>query len=95
MEYPKAPAVGATYEKASPSSCTSVLVLFAAIVNTSQNLPTSLAQAGWTTEEMLVGYNDIVNMSIATQLDLATCTDIVSSSLTAFGLGAKDVARSN
>ena len=52
-----------------------------------------LAQAGWTTEEMLVGYNDIVNMSIATQLDLATCTDIVSSSLTAFGLGAKDVGR--
>lgn len=49
-----------------------------------------MAQAGWTTEQMVSGIDGVMNLAAASGEDLAMTSDIVASSLTAFGLKAKD-----
>ena len=44
-----------------------------------------MALAGWDTQEMLDGLTPIANLSIATMTDLATTSDIVTDSFSAFG----------
>lgn len=51
---------------------------------------TYMAMAGWKTEEMMSGIEGIMALSAADGLDLATTSDIVTDSLSAFGLTAKD-----
>lgn len=51
---------------------------------------TYLAMAGWDTNQMLAGYESIVQLSIATTTDLARCSDIVTDALTAMGYSAED-----
>lgn len=53
---------------------------------------TYMAMAGWKTEEMMSGIDGIMALSAADGLDLATTSDIVTDSLTAMGLSAKDSA---
>ena len=53
---------------------------------------TYMAQAGWDTSSMLAGIGPILNLAAADGLDLATTSDIVTDSLTAFGLTAGDTA---
>lgn len=53
---------------------------------------TYMAMAGWKTEEMMNGIDGIMALSAADGLDLATTSDIVTDSLTAMGLTAKDSA---
>jgi hypothetical protein len=45
-----------------------------------------MAQAGWKTEDMLVGIEGIMNLAAASGEDLATTTNIVVDSIAAFGL---------
>lgn len=54
---------------------------------------TYTSMAGWKTQEMLDGFPAIVNLAIATGEDLANVSDIVTDSLTAFGMQAKDAGR--
>lgn len=49
-----------------------------------------MAMAGWKTEDMLSGVEGIMNLAAASGEDLASVSDIVTDSLTAFGLQAKD-----
>lgn len=49
-----------------------------------------MAQAGWTTEQMLDGIDGVMNLAASSGEDLAMTSDIVASSLIAFGLKAKD-----
>lgn len=49
-----------------------------------------MAMAGWKTEEMLSGIEGVMNLAAASGEDLAMVSDIVTDSLTAFGLSAKD-----
>lgn len=49
-----------------------------------------MALAGWKTEEMLEGYDGIVNLALSSTMDLGRASDIVTDYLTAFGLSAKD-----
>lgn len=49
-----------------------------------------MAMAGWKTEDMMDGISGIMSLSAADGLDLATTSDIVTDSLSAFGLTAKD-----
>lgn len=49
-----------------------------------------LSLAGWDTQSMLAGITPIVNLATASTENLGTVSDIVSDSLTAFGLSAKD-----
>ena len=56
------------------------------------NAFTYMAQAGWGTSDMLKGIAPILNLAAADGLDLATTSDIVTDSLTAFGLTAGDTA---
>ena len=49
-----------------------------------------LSMAGWDTQSMLDGLTPIVNLATASTESLGTVSDIVSDSLTAFGLSAKD-----
>lgn len=51
-----------------------------------------MAAAGWTTQQMLDGIDGVMNLAAAGGEDLASTADIVSGSLTAFGLSAKDSA---
>lgn len=53
---------------------------------------TFMAMAGWKTEDMMQGIDGIMSLSAADGLDLATTSDIVTDSLTAMGLSAKDSA---
>ena len=53
---------------------------------------TYMAQAGWDTSQMLAGIGPVLNLAAADGLDLATTSDIVTDSLTAFGLKAEDTA---
>lgn len=53
---------------------------------------TYMAMAGWKTEEMMQGIDGIMSLSAADGLDLATTSDIVTDSLSAFGLTAQDSA---
>ena len=52
-----------------------------------------MAMAGWKTEEMLGGIDGIMNLAAASGAELATTSDIVTDSLTAFGKSAKDAGR--
>ena len=54
---------------------------------------TYMAQAGWKTDEMLSGVEGTMALAAASGEDLASTTSIVTSSLTAFGLGAEDAGR--
>lgn len=54
---------------------------------------TYMAQAGWKTDEMLSGIEGTIALAAASGEDLASTTSIVTSSLTAFGLGAEDAGR--
>lgn len=51
---------------------------------------TYMAMAGWKTEDMLQGIDGIMALAAADGLDLATTSDIVTDTLTAFGLSADD-----
>lgn len=51
---------------------------------------TFMAQAGWSTGEMIKGIKPILDLAAADGLDLATTSDIVTDALTAFGLSASD-----
>lgn len=51
-----------------------------------------MAMAGWKTSEMIGGIEGIMNLASASGEDLATTSDIVTDSLSAFGLQAKDSA---
>ena len=52
-----------------------------------------MAMAGWKTKEMLGGIDGIMNLAAASGAELATTSDIVTDSLTAFGKSAKDAGR--
>lgn len=54
---------------------------------------TYMAQAGWKTDDMLSGIEGTMALAAASGEDLATATSIVTSSLTAFGLGAEEAGR--
>lgn len=54
---------------------------------------TYMAQAGWTTEQMLAGIDGVLALSAADGLDLASTASIVTDSIAAFGLQASDTAR--
>ena len=49
-----------------------------------------LSMAGWDTQSMLAGITPIVNLATASTENLGLVSDIVSDSLTAFGLSAKE-----
>ena len=52
-----------------------------------------MAMAGWKTKEMLGGIDGIMSLAAASGAELATTSDIVTDSLTAFGKSAKDAGR--
>lgn len=52
-----------------------------------------MAMAGWKTKEMLGGIDGIMNLAAASGAELATTSDIVTDSLTAFGKSAEDAGR--
>lgn len=49
-----------------------------------------MAMAGWNNIEMLDGLNGVINLNSVAGIDLATTSDIVTDSLTAFGLSADE-----
>lgn len=49
-----------------------------------------MAMAGWDADDMVNGIDGVINLSAASGEDLALVSDIVTDSLTAFGLKAKD-----
>lgn len=51
-----------------------------------------MAMAGWQTEDMLDGISGVMNLAAASGEDLGMVSDIVTDSMTAFGLSAKDSA---
>lgn len=52
-----------------------------------------MALAGWSAEEMLSGVDGVISLAAASGEDLAMVSDIVTDSLTAFGLKAQDAGR--
>jgi TP901 family phage tail tape measure protein len=54
---------------------------------------TFMAQAGWSTEQMLAGIDGVLALSAADGLDLASTASIVTDTLAAFGLKAEDTSR--
>lgn len=52
-----------------------------------------MAMAGWKTEDMLGGISGVLNLAAASGADLATTSDIVTDSLTAFGQTAEEAGR--
>lgn len=52
-----------------------------------------MAMAGWKTEDMLGGIDGVMNLAAASGAELATTSDIVTDSLTAFGKSAEDAGR--
>lgn len=54
---------------------------------------TFMAQAGWSTEQMLAGIDGVLALSAADGLDLASTASIVTDTLAAFGLQASDTSR--
>lgn len=51
-----------------------------------------MALAGWDVGDMLYGIDPIINLATASQEDLGRVSDIVTDSLTAYGLTAKDAS---
>lgn len=49
-----------------------------------------MAMAGWKTDQMVSGLAGVMNLAAASGEDLGTVSDIVTDSMTAFGLKAKD-----
>lgn len=49
-----------------------------------------MAMAGWSTEDMLAGMDGVMQLAAASGEDLALVSDIVTDSMTAFGLTAED-----
>lgn len=49
-----------------------------------------MAMAGWKTNQMVSGLSGVMNLAAASGEDLGTVSDIVTDSMTAFGLKAKD-----
>ena len=52
-----------------------------------------MAMAGWSAEQMIAGMPGVLQLAAASGEDLATVSDIVTDSLTAFGLSAADTNR--
>lgn len=52
-----------------------------------------MAMAGWKTEDMLNGIEGVMDLAAASGADLATTSDIVTDSLTAFGESAEEAGR--
>ena len=52
-----------------------------------------MALAGWDTSQMLDGISGILDLAAASEMDLATASDIVTDNLSAFGLTAADSGR--
>lgn len=52
-----------------------------------------MAMAGWKAKDMLNGIDGVMNLAAASGTELATTSDIVTDSLTAFGKSAEDAAR--
>ncbi|MBS7389823.1 MAG: phage tail tape measure protein [Oscillospiraceae bacterium] len=51
-----------------------------------------MALAGWKTEEMLSGLEPILRASEAGEMDLATCSDLVTDSMSAMGVSVNDLS---
>ena len=51
-----------------------------------------MAMAGWDANDMLQGMDGVLQLAAASGEDLAMVSDIVTDSLSAFGLTAKDTA---
>lgn len=51
-----------------------------------------MAAAGWSAEQMIAGLPGVINLSAASGEDLSSVSEIVTDSLTAFGLSASDAA---
>lgn len=51
-----------------------------------------MALAGWKTEEMLTGLEPILRAAEAGEMDLATCSDLVTDSMSAMGVSVNDLA---
>lgn len=52
-----------------------------------------MALAGWNAEEIIAGIPGVMNLAAASEEDLATVSDIVTDSMTAFGMGAEESSR--
>lgn len=52
-----------------------------------------MALAGWTNEEMLTGLEPILRASEAGAMDLATCSDMVTDSMSAYGVEVEELPR--
>lgn len=50
-----------------------------------------MALAGWNTQQSIAGLEPILRLSEATQMDLARCSDLVTDSMSALGLGVDDM----
>lgn len=61
-------------------------------VKESADAMTYMAMAGWDAQQMISGMPGVLNLAAASGEDLAAVSDIVTDSMTAFGLTAKDTA---
>ncbi|MBQ0114001.1 MAG: phage tail tape measure protein [Bacteroidales bacterium] len=52
-----------------------------------------MALAGWNVDQMLSGIEPVLSLAAASNMDLAQASDIVTDSLTAFGLKAEDAGK--
>lgn len=50
-----------------------------------------MALAGWDAQQSIAGLEPILRLSEATQMDLARCSDLVTDSMSALGLGVEDM----
>lgn len=51
-----------------------------------------MSLAGWDTKQMLDSIDDVLDLAAASNMQLATASDIVTDEITAFGLSAKDAS---
>lgn len=58
-----------------------------------KNLTITISVAGWDTKDMLGGIDGVMQLAAASGEDLGAVSDIVTDSLTAFGMKAKDSGR--
>lgn len=52
-----------------------------------------MALAGWDVDTSITALESVLRLSEATQMDLATCSDLVTDSMSALGLGVDDLTR--
>ena len=50
-----------------------------------------MALAGWDTQQSIAGLEPVLRLSEATQMDLARCSDLVTDSMSALGIGVEDM----